>query len=113
MNTTQSTPFWRDQKQAESATADQHEQVVRTLNQMRAERLPVRMPYVPCNVWWESLGGMTFRLKDYKTLNVTGSIRRVIGFHGFRWEARVNEYGYTKEFDSGYKAAAWVEEYAS
>lgn len=95
------------------ATVDQHAQVTNTLNRYRAERLAdmPRNPWQPSNVWWESLGAMTFRLKDYKTLAVVGSIRRVTGFHGFRWEARVNEYGYTREFDSGYKAAAWVEEY--
>lgn len=87
----------------------QHSALVNALNTALSRRRASRpMAELP-TIYWESIGGDWYRLKDYKTLDVIGSIRRVKGFHGFRTEARRNGSIETREFSTTLAASEWVE----
>lgn len=83
---------------------------VQSLNTALARRRGESQPIgAPLSVtWWEDLGAQTYRLKNFKTLDVIGSIRRVKSFSGYRTvAARVS--GEMQEFASTFDAAKWVE----
>lgn len=86
------------------------EQITSSLNEaLSKRRAHVALDQLP-TTYWESIGSdSAFRLKDFRTLDVHGSITRTTGFSGDRWIARINSTGATKEFDSAYNAAEFVE----
>jgi hypothetical protein len=64
----------------------------------------------PSHIWWDSCGDWLYRLLDYRTYDVIGTIQGYAGPHGRRYTARKHASGATNDFDTAWQAAEWVED---